>query len=243
MDFTMLKQMSRSCRLLAFLAQAGATNSEMDSFVNILELENIQNPMIKPLTDIQVAQHLNSGLAMESVDYSMILQYLNLKGHHGQYRDSSDYPHPEHALILPPNAKQPEEFHENGRTYSCYSSHKGNSFIQFYNRQIRGYQTGVIMKIWEIPLQGFLRKIIMVSPHHELNYSELEGTPYDERVFPRFMSKIVEVKPLPDILLIEPEHIITHLAAYKTSGIHGIEREIFLVCWALNRGRKEYVPS
>jgi hypothetical protein len=245
MDYTMLQQMSRLVYFLAFLHHKASSNPEMDIFANILEPSNItKGPTIKPIDDFEQAIYLTKTLDLDETEYDMILQYLNLTGHHGQWSSNTAYPHPEHALILPPFAKRCTEFHENGHTYSCSSSHEGNSFIEFYDRRIQGHWTGVINHIFEIPLQGFLRKFIFVSPHRELEQSALVGTPYDPLLYPRFMSKIVEVKPSEDMVVLEPEHIITHLTTYKTRGdIYGIRREVLLVCWALNRGRKEYVAT
>jgi hypothetical protein len=244
MDFTMLQKMARLSRFLAFLENSASSIPGIDVFANILEPGNItKGSTIKPIDGSEQATYLNKATALDPTTYNMILQYLNVTGHHGQYHSHLSYFHP-YALILPPLAKQCTEFHENGRTYSCNSSHEGNSFIQFYDRQIQDHRTGVINNIFEIPLQGFLRKFILVSPHCDLNQSELEGTPYNPMLYPRFMSKIVEVKPLADVLVIEPEHIITHLTTYKTQGdTYGIKRKIMVVCWALNRGRKEYLAT
>lgn len=243
----MLQQMARLCRFLNFLHHTASSNPEMDTFANILEPENFTKvPTIEPIEDFQQAIYLTKGTDLDTTQYDMILQYLNLTGHHGQYHSHLAYPpHPEHALILPPVAKQLSQFHEkSGRTYSRNSSHKGNSFIQFYDRQMPGHRTGVINCIFEIPLQGFLQKFIFVSPHRELDQAELAGTPYDSTTYPRFMSKIVEVEPLEEIVVIEPQHIIAHLTTYETQGdTYGIRRKVLLVCWALNRGRKEYLAT
>ncbi|KAJ7315559.1 hypothetical protein DFH08DRAFT_893352 [Mycena albidolilacea] len=214
LDFTMLKQMTRLCWLLAFLEENASSVPGMDVFADILQPENItKRPTIQLISDSEQATYMKTkATALDTTTYNMILQYLNRTGHHGQYHSHLNYVHL-HALVLPPLAKQCPEFHENGHTYSCNSLHEGNSFIQFYDEQIQGHQTGVINKIIEIPLQGKLQNFIL----------------------------IVEVKLSEDIIVIEPEHVITHLTTYKTQGdIYGIQREIRLVCWALNRGRKEY---
>lgn len=245
MDFTSLQQMTRLCQFLGFLNNAASTNPEMDIFAKILEPENIgKGSMVQQIDEFEEAKFLYNAPPLNTTHYHLILQYLNLRGHHGQWRHFTDLPHPPHALILPPNAKQCTSFHEdslNRVTYSCNSSHKGNSFIEFYDIGIQGHRTGVIQYIFEIPLQGFLRKFIFVSPYCELSEAAQANTPY---VQPRLRSKIVEVAPSNDILVIEPEHIITHLTTYETRGdIYRIPRNVLVVCWALDRGRKEYVPT
>lgn len=239
----MLKQMTRLGQLSAFLHHTASSDPQMDTFANILEPSN-NSHTVKLIDSAEQAVYLIKAADLSTTEYDMILQYLNQTGHHGKYEHNTAYPHPEHALILPPYAKRYTEFTENGRTYSCNSSHQGNSFIEFYDRRIQGHSTGIIKDIVEIPLQGFLRKFIFVSPHRGLNQAELIGTPYDPTLYPRFMTKIVEVEPSEDTVIIEPEHILTHLTTYKIDGdIYGIEREVLLVCWGLNRGRKEYVAT
>ncbi|KAF8156324.1 hypothetical protein K438DRAFT_1777567 [Mycena galopus ATCC 62051] len=228
MDFTMLQQMTRLCRFLAFLEHNASSIPEMDVFADILQPEHAtKGPTTQAISDSEQATYMKTkATALDTTTYNMILQYLNKTGHHGQYHSHLNYVHL-YALVLPPLAKKCSEFHENGHTYSCNSSHEGNSFIQFYDQQIQGHRTGVINNIFEIPLQGNLQKFILVSPHCDLNQSELKGTPYDPMLYPRFMSKIVEVELSEDIVVIEPKHIITHLTTYKTQGdIYGIEREI-----------------
>ncbi|KAF8158937.1 hypothetical protein K438DRAFT_1776843 [Mycena galopus ATCC 62051] len=246
MDFTMLQQTARLSRFLAFLDDTASGSPNMNVFANILGAGNItKGSTIQFINDSEQATYMkDTATALNMITYNMILHYLNMTQHYGQYHSSMidvHLPLHAHALVLPPLAKRCSQFHENGRTYSINSSHEANSFIQFYDRQIQRYRTGVINNIFEIPLQGYLRKFILVLPYKKLAQSELEGTPYDEILYPRFMSTIVEVQPSEDILVIEPEHIITHLTTFKTRGdIYGIKREIRVVCWALNRERKEY---
>ncbi|KAJ6530239.1 hypothetical protein B0H19DRAFT_967761 [Mycena capillaripes] len=236
--------MSRLCRLLAYLESDLSSNPGTKIFAEILQPEDLRKvPVIQPINDSEQATYFyTKATALDVTMYNMILQYLNVTGHHGQYHSHTSLGTlPPQALVLPPLARRCTEFHLDGRTYSCNSSHPGNSFIQFYDRQISGYRTGVIDKIFEIPLQGYLRKFILTLSHRDLNQVEVSRTPYDPVRYPRFMTKIVEDAPSGPMLLIEPEHITTHLATYKpTKNSFGIGRDIRLVCWALNRGRREY---
>jgi hypothetical protein len=121
------------------------------------------------------------------------------------------------------------------------SAHDANSLIQFYlpkrleqtptstNKTI----TGVIQTILDIPLHGFLCQFILVHPHAEL---DLAGTPYVE--YP-MMTTLVDAEPLPELLVIEPKHIITHLSVWKQpAGTYGKRKDFLVVCWALNRGHR-----
>ncbi|KAJ7190898.1 hypothetical protein B0H12DRAFT_1246358 [Mycena haematopus] len=222
MDFTMLKQMARLGRLSAFLQNAASSDPRMETFANILERRK-DDLVVKPIDSAEQAVYLTEASDLNTAEYNMILQYLNQSGHHGEWRDNTAYPHPEHALVLPPLAKHCIEFMENGRTYSCNSSHEGNSWIQFYDKRIRSHSTGVIQDIVEIPLQGFLRKFIFVLPHQGLAQAEVAGTPYDPIMYPGFKAKLVEVELSEDIVIIEPEHILTHYAGGSIEDAKDIE--------------------
>lgn len=237
MDYTMLKQMARLCRLLALLHDNESVDSATQAFASILESNDskTKSPMTKELSGLEIALFLSKAPKMYQHEYQLVKQYLNTMG--SPYRSHTDYPHPEYALILPPNAKRLTEFHDNGCTYSCSSSHSGNSPIQFYNRETQAHLTGVIDTILEIPLEGFLRKFILVHPYCDLNEEDTRRTPYSQ--FPRMMTKAVDTTPSGTMIVIEPQHIITHLTTYKRpAGTFGIDKEILIICWALNRGRR-----
>src|ERR1700761_7006718 len=139
MDFTMLQNISRLCQLLAYLDNSDIPG--MDIFAGILEPKEItKEPTSRPITDSEQATYLQSTAApLDPTKYDMILQYLNVTGRRGHYHShdhtTMDALHP-HSLALPPFAKDHGQFHENGRTYSCNSSHAANSVIRFFNRQI-----------------------------------------------------------------------------------------------------------
>ncbi|KAJ7715631.1 hypothetical protein B0H16DRAFT_1805033, partial [Mycena metata] len=235
MDFTMLRDMTRLCRLLAFLEDSESDIAGMDVFARILEPRNPQSTT-QVVNDSEQATYLHTrATPLESEIYEMILKYLNSSGHLGQWQSHLGGFHHPRALVLPPLAKRCASFYEKGRLYS--RKDPGN-LIQFHHKLENMHRTGVIHSIFEIPLQGKLQKFILVAPHNDLSEEEVAETPYDPSRYPRFLSKIVEVQPSANLLLIEPEHIITHITAHKVSGQDfGIERELLLVCWALDRGR------
>jgi hypothetical protein len=102
---------------------------------------------------------------MSPKEYKLILSYLNSSGETSLSWLS--YPDPEYqAMVLQPNEKQLKNYHENGKTYSCHSSHHSNSLVQFRKPNTdEAPMTGIIKAILEIPLHGFLRKFIFVAPH------------------------------------------------------------------------------
>lgn len=232
----MLRQMARLCRLLALLHDNESGDSLDQSLASILEpADQSKLTVLKELTSADTALILSKAPQLKPKEYSLIQEYLHSTGR--PYRSYTDFPHPEFALILPPNATRLTEFNDNGHTYSCSSSHIGNSAIQFYDKSTQGQLTGVIDTIWEIPLEGFLRKFILVHTHLELDNSDAMLTPYPQ--YPRMMTKAVKAVLSEDIVVIEPQHITTHLTTYKRpSGTYEIQQDILVICWAMNRGLK-----
>lgn len=175
--------------------------------------------------------------------YNLILGYLASVGEHKlnfwgtrNAAGATTLPDPDHrSMILPPRAKRCRECYIEKRTYSCYSSHQGNSLIQFYKpgtdpRRNETF-TGVIDAILQIPLDNFLRTFIFVRKHRPLNIPLYSN-------HPELMTSVVYVEPEFGQMVIEPQHIITHLTAWKRSPeIYKTDKPVMVVCWALNRGR------
>jgi hypothetical protein len=211
-DYTMLKQMARRSRLLAFLHDNESKNPLLQSFSTILEPGDLTKPPVpQELSSSDIALFLSKVPKLLGTEYTLIQQYLHSTGR--PYCSYTNLPHPEFALILPPNAKRLTEFHNNGRTYSCHLSHPGNSAIQFHDCESQSPRTGVIDNIFEIAIEGFLRKFILVQHHRDLNKHDLALTPYLN--YPRMMAKVVETTLSNEIIVIEPHHIITHLTTFR----------------------------
>ena len=104
----------------------------------------------------------------------MIGDYLHSINHH--YRPHTAHPHPESALILPPAAKRVSHIHDKRQTFSCYTSHIGNSAIQFMHQGVK--KTGWISHIMQIPLEGIVETFIFIHPHLPLPASEQAYSPY-----------------------------------------------------------------
>lgn len=236
MDYTMLRQMARRSRLLALLHDNESGDPDLQSFMSILEpRDSTKPPTSQEVNSFDMGIFLAQNPKLDDNEYLLIQQYLHTTGR--PYRNYLHLPHPENALILPPNAKHLREFHENGRTFSCHSSHKGNSAIQFQDHGSQGHLNGMIESILEIPLEGFLCKFILVRTFQALNAFEMAETPYPH--FPNFMTEAVHPDLSDNIIVIEPKDIITHLTTFKRpAGTYDITAEILIICWALNRGRK-----
>jgi hypothetical protein len=236
MDFTMLRQMARRCRLLAYLHNSEFQDPVLKSFADILDIKDTtKTEETKELDSFAVAGYLSKARKMTAKEYKSILSYLNSVGETAlSWLSYPDIDHQE--MILPPNAKRLRQYHENKCTYSRNSSHHSNSLIQFrIPNSDEPPVTGVIQTILEIPLRGFLRKFVLVAPHRPIDIS---STPYS--CFPRLKTTLVEVEPYKTLLVIEPKHVITHVTSRirPARTYPGVKKHFMVVCWALNRGRK-----
>ncbi|KAJ6615645.1 hypothetical protein B0H10DRAFT_1949813 [Mycena sp. CBHHK59/15] len=131
MDYTMLHQMERRCRLMAYLHNSEFMDPQLKAFADILDVKDTTKPK-KPeeLDGFAIALYLSKAPKMTPKEYKSILSYLNSSSETSLSWLS--YPDPEYqAMVLPPNAKQLKNYHENGKMYSCHSSHHSNSLVQF----------------------------------------------------------------------------------------------------------------
>jgi hypothetical protein len=248
MDYTMLRQMSRLGRLLA----RQHDNNLHDQPAAMQSLDRILNPENSRL--VKKSERLNEAelakfLAHKKRElpvrvYDLILGYLASIGEHKlnfwgtrNAAGGITLPDPDHrSMILPPRAKHCQKCHVEKRTYSCSSSHEGNSLIQFYqpgtNRSQNETFTGVIDAILKIPLDNALRTFILVRKH-----SPLAIQPHSDH--PELMTAVVYAEPQLGQIVIEPHHIITHLTAWKRSpDIYHTTKPVMVICWALNRGHR-----
>ncbi|KAF7311213.1 hypothetical protein MKEN_01022800 [Mycena kentingensis (nom. inval.)] len=234
MDFTMLRQMTRRCRLLALLHSQEFENPALRSLAQLLEPSASALAAARELSDAERIEFLSRAPRMSTAEYKTLLQYLNCPTPvYVSWLSWPDRDH--HSMILPPNAKRLREYHEGDRTYSCQTSHSANSLIQFRVPNDGTLATGVIDTILEVPLHGFLRKFLLVRRHRPLDISL---TPYAK--YPRFMTGVVAAEPYKSLTVIEPKHVLTHLSAWArpANTYTGIREKFLVVCWALNRGRK-----
>jgi hypothetical protein len=127
MDYTMLRQMARRCRLLAHLHNSEFQGPVLKEFAKILDVKDTTKPK-KPqeLDGFDLGLYLSKVPKMSPKEYQAVLAYLNSASETSLSWLS--YPDIEYqAMVLPPNAKRLKEYHEYGCTYSCHSSHHANS--------------------------------------------------------------------------------------------------------------------
>jgi hypothetical protein len=247
MDYTMLRQMSRLGRLLARKHDKDSKNEPeaIHALDSILNPEKDKFEKHKGLSEAKLAKFLaQKKREMPLPMYNLILAYLASIGEHKlnfwgtrNAAGVTTLPDPDHrSLILPPRAKRCQKCYVEKRMYSCYSSHQGNSLIQFYTpgtgRNQNETFTGVIDAILKIPLDNALRTFILVRKHQPLSIPIYAA-------HPELMATVVYVEPQPGQVVIEPKNLSTHLTAWKRgSETYNTDKPVMVVCWALNRGRR-----
>lgn len=187
------------------------------------------------ITSDEEAQLMHKGTELSRPDYDKLLGYLNMTGrmHQSQYIDIPQF-HP----FLTRRVKVHAQVYVGKKTYSCERSHEGNSAVQFIHPVTLDRQTGNILDIWTVPIDGVLATFFNVRPHLPLSKTDAKKSPYskfDERV----QTDVFYTTPSKERIIIEHEHLVTHLCTYKRPAkTFGIKKEIIIVTWALNRGRK-----
>lgn len=189
------------------------------------------------LSGAEVAQFIGRGsIALTRDEYDSLLQYLHATGrpYHSVYKIIA---HPEGVIFLPPTARKPNQVHISGRTFSCETSHKGNSLIRFSNPATGRLDTGTIEKIWTIPLQNSVHTFFAVRPHSPLNLNEEPQAPF-HAFEPEYAVRIVAAVSKEKLVIIEKGHIVSHLATlWRKEGTYSIPRATLVVSWSLGRDR------
>ncbi|KAJ3796506.1 hypothetical protein GGU11DRAFT_817043 [Lentinula aff. detonsa] len=227
MAYTMLKQICRLGRSTATWHDLDTSDIYVKQLYSIIEPRSMKLSVKTDISDEECAELLSKAPNLSPQEYVILQQYLHQIGR--PFRTYTDIPHPEYSLVLPPVAKRPLDITAGEHTYSCFSSHSGNSSIQFHDRFTQTLHTGFIHTILQLPLEGVLQSFLLVQEHLALPLSEEQKAPYIQ--YPELMTRIVNAAPSSKVFIIEPHHIITHLTTlYQPQGSY--------VCWALNRGRR-----
>lgn len=237
MDFTMIRQLSRHAHIHAALND----DEELHQLRDILENARMSiDAPSKPLTEMERADFLGKCKeTLNEMDYNLLLEYLRSSGnpiHSFEERlPKSDC---RTAIFLPAQVHSLRQVLLEDRPYSCQRSHAGNSNIQFVHPTTQNTATGYIESIWTTLIGSSLRTFFAVRPHLGLPPEEEERAPF-KGWDSRYATRIVDVRPSNERIIIEHYHIKTHLTTYRRpAGTYGILRPTLVVCWGLNRGRR-----
>lgn len=248
MDFTMLRQICRRGRL------AGLANSynENDSFLgkalqllfpNYTQAKSASlaaDSSLDNQSDIAAAKFNSKGTTLPPHVYELILQHVNTVDGPGTFRHRSVLPHPPDANVLPALAVPVSHIEHQGRGYSTFSSHPGNSSITFFNTTLRTIDAGFILSMWSQVLMGRTRTFVVVAPHTPLSAQDRAQDPYASR--PGLQGILVYSDPSLALerrrVVLEVTQFHSHIAYRdRPSGTFGIAQGTRVLINSLHRNR------
>ena len=238
MDFTMLRQICRRGRLSGIAQDYIHSNTLFGEALKILFPDKVADPVAPIQYDnMEMAQHNSKGVTLAPEIYDKILKLVNSESSALVFRHHHNLPHPLDALVLPPLAMSIRKIEHDGRGYTTYSSHPGNSSISYHctNGNI---DTGFITSIWSQVLQGTKRIFIVVAPHTFLSAHDAVHSPYSSQT--GFLGTLVYSQPTQtrSHIVIKKNQIRGHVAFYnRPPGTFGINVGVRILIDSLHRNR------
>ncbi len=232
----MLLQMSRRAHVEAALRD----NEELKPLHGIFTPSSASADNPSRLSDTEQAEYLSKGSKLSTGEYNALGEYLlsTDREYRSVYSQSDGIAATQEDRFLPPTVHTRTEVLVDGRTFSIRQSHEGNSAVQYANPSNQESETGNIEAIWQLPLNHCIHTFFVVRPHQPLPPNEEQLAPFAQ-FHERYATRIVDSNPSNQHLILEQQHIHTHLSTYRRpAGTYGIPRETLVVCWALNRGRR-----
>lgn len=231
MGQTMLLQASRHGQLKSRIRD-GAAGQEM-----LQALYDILLPPLSPkrVTPNDLQRRHAAAPRLTDLHYNLLLQHVNHLN--AAYRRWDNYPHPLNANIFPPTAISLNVLNHDGRTVATSKSHLGNSSIQFRNPNNHNHMlTGFVSHIWEVLLGNVSRVFLLVDIHDDISPALVRQTPYPS--LPNMHIRLVSTKTRLHGI-IEPAHIVSHIALWKRpAGIFSIPEPFYILNESLNRRRR-----
>lgn len=247
----MIRQYTRKSNLKIQL-EGNLENGTMKELVKILEPDDSYDFMNSSelLTDNEVAAHLANSTMLQVKFYNHLLTYLNTTGGPQYYSAYGITIHPSHAFILPTTVKLRHNFSIEKRTFHTMGSMESASYIYYYVPSAGSTtDTGCIAHIWQLPLESMLRTFFFVKRHAHLPPKQNKWNPYSKYPCSVLRANLVLQELSSEFHIIEPHHIISHLAARKLDkdsypNIYAkINKPVTVITWSLDRSRRGPVES
>ncbi|KAJ7664830.1 hypothetical protein B0H14DRAFT_3696750 [Mycena olivaceomarginata] len=211
-----------SSKLLATIKDSAAT--EMDSKSPLVEAMGILCPEVNAdsLSRERYSPHgetsfNGSGVLLDHHIYELILQYWNHK-YSPQYIRSTDLTFElmnTGVNVLPSRGKKLTSFKHKTRTFGTFEKNDGNSSISFRHPSTGRKDAGFIRSMWTKVLQGQQRIFVVVQPHGEVLPADAAKTPYLTHTHFKCTVRYTHPPHPQPLLVIEPEHIISHIAYHS----------------------------
>ena len=196
-------------------------NEYAKQLADILKLEDVygtRNPH-KPMTDAEVARFLAVAQPLDEKTerkyYDSLLAYLRKSSH--SYKSAYMLPTPpRNSTILQPAFVHLNYFPIDGKIFHCKGSRETASHIHYYVPYDNGSTaTGCIDFIWQAPLQYKIRTFFFVKKHAQLSDAQDQWNPYTKFPCSLLNTELVLQALSSSFDVIEPQHIICHLAVRK----------------------------
>jgi hypothetical protein len=225
MDLTMLRIIVRRQRFHAYcqnVSQHGDTklNSILQTLVPPhVEAIPARTPTPTP-EEIETLYKTHGDLVPPEI-YDALLTYINANTTE-QFRHCANLPHT--SRVLSQIAIKHKSFTHRTRLFGPCSSNPSNSCISFWTSSGL-WQSGGIVGIWSHFVNGVMRDFLVVSPYSPLSNEDSAHNPY--KSFPGFQCTVVYWQSTNQIVIIEPMHLIGHLAQIiRPPGTFGMTRSI-----------------
>jgi len=231
MDLIMLQTIVRRQRFYAY-AQS-TSNTRLGSILQTL----VPHVTAMPATDTPPTAkeieklYATRGDLIPPEIYNALLMYINANTME-PFHHCANLPHTT-PRVLPQIAIKHKWFIHLTQLFGPCSLNPGNSCISF--RTSSGMVgSGEIIGIWSYFLDGIMCDFLAVLPHSRLSNEDSGRNPYN--LFPGFQCTVVYAQSINQIIIIEPTHLISHLAQLvRPPGTFGISRSIIILNHSLNR--------
>lgn len=245
----MIQQYSRKSKLNAKFHHPNV-NDYTKQLADILKLEDVygtRNPS-RLMTEAEVAKFLAGAQPLDEKTemklYNNILAYLKKSSH--SYTSTYTLPAPSrYSNILPSAFLRLNYFPIDGKLFHCKGSRESGSHIYYYVPYANGTTTtGCIESIWQVPLQQKIRTFFTVKVHAQLSAAQEVWNPYSKPPCSLLKVNLVLQTLSSSFHIIEPQHIICHLAVRKFEKADYprlykyIKTPVMAVVKSLDRGRR-----
>jgi len=231
MDLMMLRTIVCRQRFHAYVQSAGQQgNTRLGTFLQKL----IPNVATMPSPEIKIERlYETDGDLVPPNVYNALLSYINVNTME-PFHHCADLPHT-NPRVLPQIAIRCKWFTHFTRPFGSRSLNPGNSCVSFWT-SYRAIGSGEIIGIWSYFLDGTMREFLAISPHLPLSDEDSACNPYD--LFPGFQCSVVYNQLVNKIVIIEPTHLIGHLAQLiRPPGTFGMSRSILILNHSLTCNR------
>jgi hypothetical protein len=229
MDLTMLRTIVRRQRFLAYCQSVRQrADTKLSSILQTLVPHEATIPTACTQSptpeEIEMLYETHGDLVPFEI-YNTLLVYVNANTTDSeQFRHCADLPHT--GRVLPQIAIRRKWFTHWTWLFGSRSLNPGNSCISFWTSS--GVASGEIVGIWSHFLNGVMRDFFVVSPHSRLSDEDSARNPYNS--FPGFQCTVVYQQLANQIIIIEPTHLIGHLAQLiRPPGTFGMSRSICIL--------------